>query len=154
FSNAANGISNAQITGLVPINPANERDAVFDPFVPSSLSFIDYAAGAALTYDNLFYPTGSPIVCDFPFTGTYLDVFGMAFTVEGGYIVDLWGDGDMNGPGTATYGIRVVQGTDELANVFAGLNAAVPEANTFAMFAAGLLGLAFLPMLRKRSLAV
>ncbi|MBN9571473.1 MAG: hypothetical protein J0H30_10600 [Alphaproteobacteria bacterium] len=154
FSNAANGISNAQITGLVPINPANERDAVFDPFVPSSLSFIDYAAGAALTYDNLFYPTGSPIVCDFPFTGTYLDVFGMAFTVEGGYIVDLWGDGDLHGPGTTTYGIRVVQGANELANQFDGLNAAVPEANTFAMFAAGLLGLAFLPMLRKRSLAV
>ena len=60
FSSSVNGIFNAAITGLVPISPANERDATFDPLVPSSLSFIDYTGGA-LTYNNLFFPDGSPI---------------------------------------------------------------------------------------------
>jgi hypothetical protein len=114
FSDATDGISNAVITGLVPINPANERDATFDPLVPSSLSFVDYAGGA-LTYNNLYFPGGSPIDCDFPNSGTFVDVFGVAFTVDGGYTVDLWGDGDMFGPGTTTYGVGVTDGSNLLA---------------------------------------
>ena len=43
FSDTNIGISNAQIQALVPISPANERDPLFDPAVPTSLSFIDYA---------------------------------------------------------------------------------------------------------------
>jgi hypothetical protein len=74
FSDATDGILNAKITGLVPISPANERDAIFDPLVPSSLSFVDYPGDAthdpgALTYNNLLFPLGSPIDCDFPFAG-------------------------------------------------------------------------------------
>ncbi len=146
FSNVANGISNAAITGLVPIHPANERDPVFDPLVPTSLSFVDYGTpptGGALTYNNLLFLDGSPIDCDYPFSGTYLDVFGVAFTVAGGYTADLWGDGDMPGLGK-TYGIRLIDGSRELANAANGLSmsvAPVPEPSTYALFAAGLLGL-------------
>lgn len=144
FSDATHNISNALITGLVPINPANEKDPVFDPLVPSSLSFIP-AAGAAngfLSYNNLFFPDGSPIDCAFPFTGTFLDVFGMAFKVAGGYTVDLWGDGDLFGPGTKTYGIGVTDGSNLLAYQFAGVNAAtVPEPSVSALFGIGLLGM-------------
>lgn len=139
FSNAANGIVNAAITGLVPINPANERDPTFDPLVPSSLSFIDYAGGA-LTYNNLFFPDGSPIDCDYPFSGTFLDVFGMAFTVAGGYTVDLWGDGAEPELGL-TYGVGVTDGTNLLAYQFDGVNATVPEPATLALFGVGLLGM-------------
>lgn len=141
FSDTTSGIVNAAITGLVPINPANERDAVFDPLVPTSLSFLDYAPGGALTYNNLFFPNGSPIDCDFPFSGTFVDVFGVAFTVAGGYTVDLWGDGDMYGPGTTTYGVGVTDGSQLLSYQFDGVNASIPEPSTLALFGAGLLGL-------------
>jgi len=84
-------------------------------------------ASGYLTYNNLFFPNGSPIDCDFPFSGTFVDVFGMAFTVAGGYTVNLWGDGDMNGPGTTTYGVALTQGSTQLVYQFAGVDAAVPE---------------------------
>jgi PEP-CTERM motif len=138
FSDPANGIRNANITGLVPISPADERDPTFDPLVPTSLSFIDYAPGEYLTYNNLFFPNGSPIDCDFPYSGTFVDVFGTAFTVDGGYIVDLWGDGDMFGPGTTTYGVAVVQGANELVYQFSGVNAAIPEPATWGLMLIGL----------------
>jgi PEP-CTERM motif len=138
FSDPANGVTRANITGLVPISPADERDPTFDPLVPTSLSFIDYAPGESLTYNNLYFPDGSPIDCDFPFKGTFVDVFGAAFTVDGGYIVDLWGDGDMFGPGTTTYGVAVVQGANELVYQFSGVNAAIPEPATWGLMLIGL----------------
>ena len=147
FSNTASGILNAAITGLVPIHPANERDVVFDPLVPTSLSFVDYGTApnaGALTYNNLYFPGGSPIDCDFPFSGTFVDVFGMAFTVAGGYTVNLWGDGDMFGPGTTTYGAGVTDGSRLLAYEFNGVDAvaaAVPEPSSYALFSAGLFGM-------------
>jgi hypothetical protein len=138
FSDATDGIVGAAITGLVPISPTNERDPKFDPLVPSSLSYIDFPGGA-LTYNNLFFPGGSPIDCDFPYSGTFVDVFGAAFTVAGGYTVDLWGDGDMNGPGTRTYGVGVTDGSQGLAYVFAGVDATsgVPEPASWGLMLLG-----------------
>lgn len=144
FSDPSNNIFNAAITGLVPIDPANERDPIFDPKVPSSLSFFDLSDGTAFSYSNLYYPAGSSLVCTtFPFTGTLLDVFGVAFTVDGGYTVDVWGDGDLHGPGTTTYGLVVTDGRTKLADQFDGLNAVstVPEPGTFALLGIGLVGM-------------
>jgi len=137
------GVTDAAITGLIPIDPAPERDLTFDPLVPSSLSFYDYdpANGGYFTYNNLFFPNGSPIDCNFPFAGTFVDVFGVAFTLAGGYVADLWGDGDFPVPnsGTQTYGFRIEQGTHELDNQFAGINgvAAVPEPAAWTFLLAG-----------------
>lgn len=139
FSDTSNGIANAAITGLVPINPANERDPVFDPLVPSSLSFIDYTPGKALTYNNLFFPNGSPIDCNYPFYGTFLDVFGVAFTVDGGYTVNMWGDGNEPGLGL-TYGVGVTSGGSLLAYQFDGVTATTAEPSTLALLGAGLFG--------------
>jgi hypothetical protein len=151
FSDAADHISNATITGIVPINPAGERDPTFDPLVPSSLSFIDFPGGS-LTYNNLFFPDGSPIDCDYPFSGTFADVFGIAFTVQGGYTAVLWGDGDVPGFGL-TYGVGVTDGTQGLAYAFQGVSgfAAVPEASTWAMMLLGFAGVGGL--VRARQLA-
>jgi len=149
LSDTAAGLANATITGLAPIDPAPERDAVFDPLVPSSLSFYDYdpATNGALTYNNLFFPQGSPIDCNFPFSGTFVDVFGVAFNVAGGYVANLWGDGDfpIPGSGTKTYGIRIVQGATELENQFSGIGgfAAVPEPGTWLLMLGGFAALGF-----------
>ncbi|MFP5406420.1 MAG: PEP-CTERM sorting domain-containing protein, partial [Gammaproteobacteria bacterium] len=133
---------------------ANERDVVFDPLVPSSLSFFDFGPPpeGGVSYNNLFFPNGSPIDCTtFPFTGTVLDVFGLAFSVAGGYTVNLWGDGDLHGPGTTTYGIKVIHGSGLIANHFDGVNvtaATVPVPGSFALLGVGLLGML---ALRRRS---
>ena len=149
FTDAADGIFNAPITGLIPISPSSERDPLlggpFDPLVPSSLSFLDASpvdipGGNYLSYNNLFFPGGSPIDCDFPFAGTFVDVFGVAFTVQGGYRADLWGDGDLFGPGTATYGVGVMNSSGILTSQFAGVSgsaAAVPEASTWLLLLMG-----------------
>ncbi len=136
FSDTADGIANAAIGSLIPISPGNERDPVFDPLLPTSLSFVDYAPPSGFfSYDNLYFSAGSPIDCGtFPFTGTFLDDFGTAFTVAGGYIVNLWGDGDLHGPGTTAYGVDVVRDGALLSSSFDGLSgSAVPEPSIWAM---------------------
>ena len=127
FRTPAIGLT-ASITGLVPTHPSNES-STFDPLVPASLSFIDYTnetPGNALSYNNLFFPAGSPIDCAYPLDGTFLDVFGTAFTVAGGDTVDFWGDGNAGPGGALTCGIGVTDGTNLLDYKFAGVSAAVP----------------------------
>jgi hypothetical protein len=134
FSDVADGISGATITGLIPISPAIPHDSPVDPLVPTSLSFVDYSGGS-FSYDNLYFPDGSVVDCTtFPFTGTIIDDFGTAFTVAGGYTVNLWGDGDLHGPGTTAYGIDVLKDSNLLTTSFDGLNGgAVPEPSTWAL---------------------
>jgi hypothetical protein len=150
FSDTNLGISDAAITGLIPIDPANERDPTFDPLVPTSLSFVE----AGLSYNNLFFPTGSPIDCDYPFAGTFLDVFGMAFTIAGGDTVNLWGDGAEPGVGR-TYGVGVASGASVLDYQFDGVSGApsVPEPATWALMLGGL-GLAGTMLRHRRSVAL
>lgn len=167
FSDANIGISNASISGLVPTTPTNERDPTFDPLVPASLSYVDYTneatQGGGLSYDNLFYPQpdGNPFVCDpdpatggYPFKGTFLDIFGVAFTITGGGIigtdtVDFWGDGNF-GFGPLTFGAAVTDGVDKLDYQFSGISAPVPEPTTWAMLLLGFAGVGFSGYRRSR----
>jgi len=151
FTDTNNGltINNAAITGLVPIDPANERDTIFDPAVPTSLSFIDWAhepsTQDAFSYDNLFFPNGNPVDCNYPFYGTLLDPFGVMFTIAGGDTVGLWGYGDVPESGL-TYGVVVTDRINTFdytaypGNISAAL---VPEPSTWAMMLAGFAGLSF-----------
>lgn len=164
-TDASLGLNDAAITGLIPANPANERDPTFDPLVPASLSFVGGTTlGTYFSYDDLYYRDGAPIVCAFPFTGTALDPFGIAFTVTGGDTVDLWGDGNFGSGsppgGYLTYGVGVLSGDKILYNQFNDVSATfdVPEPGSGWIFAAGLLLLAAFSMgsgaLRRRRCGV
>lgn len=140
FTDRNIGIVHAAITGLIPISPTNEHDPIFDPLVPASLSYLP----ANLSYNNLFFPYGNPLDCNFPFWGTFVDVFGVAFTIAGGYSVDFWGDGNMGPGGALTYGAAVSMGDARLDYLFAGITADAPEPLTLTLFGAGLIGAGFL----------
>ncbi len=93
FSDANIGIVNANITGLVPINPV-----AGDPLAPKSFSKFAVTNPPphddAISYDNLIYLDGSPIVCTgYPGSGGFLDVYGVLFTLDNGDTVDCGATG-------------------------------------------------------------
>jgi hypothetical protein len=96
FTDLTNSFSGA-ITGLQFAPPPTFN--VSPPAAPNTFgapAFTD----AGFSYDNLFWPgADSPAVCTdaLAFYGGYFDVYGMAFTVAGGYTVDLWSDGSLGG---------------------------------------------------------
>lgn len=119
--NGEPAIVNAAITGLVPVNPIvplpqNVTAPDFSKFaiangVPSPPAF---EASDSLSYDNTYYPGGSPVVCtDFPFSGGLLDVYGVMFKLDNGDVVGLWSNGIAPGPVTpAIYGAAVADATN------------------------------------------
>jgi hypothetical protein len=65
----------------------------------------------------------------------------MAFLVDGGYTVNVWGLGDVAGPGTTMYGAAVTDGTRSLNRLDGGVNLTVPEPGSVALLGNGLVGL-------------
>lgn len=158
FSDANLGLVNLAITGVQPRNFATPNDVVPSPEdtpfpfppVPFPASYSKLAVtnpsppATAVTYDNLFYPDGSPRTCwDYPYSGGFLDPYGVMFTLDNGGFLDLWSDGVM--PGGLSYGFAVILPTLE-GNVisdfqFSGVRAAVPEPDFLWLFGAMVLGL-------------
>jgi len=149
FTDTNNGLNivNAPITGLVPLN---NTDPDVDPkpenlLAPNNFSkfYIPMPSNARgrLTFDNLFWPNGSPATASGPewaaYKGGFLDVYGLMFTIDGGYAANFWNvqDGD--------YGLAVATSqTDPAARtqldyVTSGVSV-VPEPSTYAMVLAGL----------------
>ena len=140
FSDANIGISNAAITGIVPSSPGAPTSG--NLLAPHSFGFYPILHGSlgegglapGFSYDNLFYPGGSPqAATDYPPHGGFLDIYGIVFTIAGDKAVNLWSNGDF-GHG-ATYGAGVTDGTDRLDSV--GGIAAVPEPATWALMIGG-----------------
>lgn len=144
------------ITGVQPLNGASPS---VGEYVPASFSAMlvsntpDHAPG--VTFDNLFYASGSPLVCldingdgstspGYPFAGGFFDVYGVMFTLDNGDLLDLWSNGVMPGLGL-NYGMILfapeAQNFEVLSSQFNGVRAAVPAPGSLWLFGAGLLGL-------------
>jgi hypothetical protein len=98
-----------------------------------------------VTYDNLFWPGNAPpTASDFSGHGTFLDIYGLAFTIDGGStVVDLFSNGLGFGPPGAVFGLAVVTSQTALDYVSAGVAASTPEPSTWAMMVLGFGGLGF-----------
>ena len=154
FSDSNIGINNATVTGLVPIAPVSPP---YGPPFPVSLSFLSVLNpppfDSAISYDNLFYPDGSPITCtDYGLAGGWMDVYGLLFTLDNGDAVDLFSNGgDANNP--LNYGAVVIN-LDSSGNTVLDNQAGdvfLPEPATWGLMLAGIAGLGGL--LRRRGVS-
>lgn len=144
FSDSNIGIASAPILGLVAIDPATPEPT--NLLAPHDFSRFAVASGLApvsggfLTYDNLYYPGGSPqTASDYPAAGGSLDIYGLMFDIGGGRVVDLWSNGIFGPPGSAPidYGTAVATADSALDYVSGGV-AAVPEPSDAALLVGGL----------------
>ena len=148
ITNANGTFGSATITGVQPLNHAASMFPTES--LPGSFSFI-VPPGAS--YDNLYYADGSPVVClninpdgttyaTYPFSGGFLDIYGVMFTLNNGDLLSLWSNGIT--PGGLTYGMSLLTplGTGGYSVNSTGLaTAAVPEPGFMWLFGAGVLGL-------------
>ena len=128
FSDANIGIFDAPILGLVVINGATPEPT--NLLAPNDFSRFAVADGLAaeshgfLTYDNLYYPGGSPATAtDYPAAGGAFDIYGLMFRVGDGRVVDVWSNGIFGPPGSAPikYGVAVATVDSALDYVGAGV---------------------------------
>lgn len=93
FADSNDGISGV-ITGLyTPIS-----------YITPLTGSVAYTT-AGLSYDDLFFPAGnSPADCPgYPFSGGDFDILGVAFKVAGGYVGELFNDGNYPGYSGTVY---------------------------------------------------
>jgi hypothetical protein len=141
----------ASITGVLARNfaiPEDVADGAWQPgdlpFPASFSSFAVVASPPAVTFDDLFYPGGSPSTCwDYPFFGGFLDDYGVMLKLDNGGYVDLWSNGVM--PGGLSYGFAVIMPISDtefgVSDYQSSVRAAVPEPDLLWLFGAATLGL-------------
>jgi hypothetical protein len=158
FSDSNIGLLDALITGIVPSNPTNPQPT--NLLAPHSFSFYPIEGGRptpaggtapGFSYDNLFYPGGSPrTASDYPFGGGFFDIYGIVFTLAGGDAVNVWSNGNVPRAGLS-YGVGVTDGTSVIDYQTPVSLAALPEPSTWAMMLLGFGGIGFVMRRRKSS---
>ena len=144
FTDSNDGISGA-ITGLyTPLSYVT-------PLTATSTNPVAFTS-AGLSYDDLFFLTGnSPADCPgYPFSGGDLDILGVAFNVAGGFVGEIFSDGNFPGFSDPVYAAADANSITELDNpnpdgtlpeptgVVGTFNAtAVPEPSTLLLLAGG-----------------
>ncbi len=146
FSDSNNSlhIVNATVGSLVPIT--HDTPDPTNLLAPHDFSRFAVASGlpsnthGLLTYDNLFYPGGSPpTASDYTAHGGFLDIYGLMFKIgDGGEVVDLWSNG-AGSNGVVDYGVAVATSSVALDYVVGGVS--VPEPDSFWLIGSGLLGM-------------
>lgn len=143
FTDTNIGINNAQITGLVPINHAAPEAT--NLLAPNDFSKFLVASGnseGSMSFDNLFYPTGSPqTASDYPFHGGFVDIYGLLFTIGNGDVVNFWSNGVTPGTTAPDYGVGVATAAQQLDYVGGGVVATpTPEPGSLYLLATGVAG--------------
>lgn len=141
-SNNGLGIVNAPIGPLEPIK--HDTPDPTNLLAPHDFSRFAVASGLAhgsLSYDNLYYPGGSPqTASSYPPHGGFLDIYGLLFDIGGGRVVDVWSNGDASGTGTGPiYGVAVA--THETSLDYVSGVSVTPEPGALGLLGSGLLGM-------------
>ena len=146
-------IVNASVTGLQAVNHATPGDPMNIGVAPSDFSTFAVASGlppvsnGVITYDNLFWPGGaSQTAWDYPGQGNFLDIYGLAFTISGGDLVDMFSNGVGTGvdpTSPAVFGLVVATPAAAVDYVATGVAASTPEPSTWAMMILGFASLGF-----------
>jgi hypothetical protein len=149
ISDSNNGLNivDAAIVSLQPIT--RDTPEATNLLAPDDFSRFAVATGldpvsnGFLTFDNLLWPDGSPqTASDYPLGGGFLDIYGLMFNIGGGTVVDLWSNGDVNGPGEiADYGVAVANAQTSLDYVGGGVvahSSESPEPGPLVLFVIGL----------------
>lgn len=144
-----------KITGVVASDPSNPEPD--NKLAPASFGHYIVANGVpgpggkvapGFSYDNLFYPEGSPpAATDYPFGGGFLDIYGLVFTTSSNVAVNFWSNGDLGG---LNYGAGFTDGVDVLDYVGGISASAVPEPTAWGMLILGV-GMAGGALRRRRA---